>query len=1189
MSRIPFRKSDARPTWLAVVLMAVIVTSCFPENDRTEAPPLLISPSSAKQGDMLALSLTAEGINFDECDSITAESFTFIDASVIAIHAAKLHDSDMVKAYIEIDDSAEAGAYSSVLRCDPMTKLEGTFEVKQRSDPLNLTLHPFSGAAGQPNRLLTLSVETNFFEAGTFVVFGDGKYITVKNQTVVTPTRLEIVVDISRDTPVEELEIVAITGSRTARGTFAVTERVESTIQVTPNVVKRPVAGTGQTTEWTLMISGTNVNFVAPTEDAGLDDPNASKVAFFYGDDDTQAPGIDITKVDVRDAENITINILVHESANLGPTPLRVTTGDQKLETLVTVETSEADPFLRFSPETVPRGCRKYPIEITATNFVFGKPMSMSFVEQGCSIHYWIGDEPSKHLATMVTVDADFSGDYATLKVKADGKTIQKELKVSDNLGLLLNPVETPLIQGGRGIDVQLFLRGGTFDPQAEARVLPRSGIAIRSQTFRNDMSIIELEIDIADDAPLGPVLIQVDNVDEVLETATLTILASNDVPVVNVQPIWLAQGRRIAVMEVESTDFEIRKDTTEFSFDDPAIHILSVKTDDTDTHRAELTVELSPAIRSGMSLLYVRTGEDLAAASFLVIANNYPHVAKITPSVVSRGEKRSMTVYAPQINFEEPVPQPQIMSDTGIIATNPRVDLNDKHTLRFYLELADTGPGGSIGILITSGPNNVVVLVHVDAGNSDDLTMKLEPSSISPGLMPQTITVSLPLQERFNLFSEVFTDIPNAYTSSFEASATEATFLLDVGYDVEVGEQGIPIFVTTSSGVAVGFITLNEEPRYEVSSTTPWQEDVTIGETYILDVNPGNTPSIMLSSLEHNDLADVKIDLLSTNGLDIAEESRPDHVWITENAASDVVAIVSPLGDPEGLPARVEIKPLGGRVTNHVESPNANTEPEWTLTSDPCKTPFLGAGDIGGALDLDRIAVDQTNCRLAVTAIARNLAQRPWDTPDLWLSIWKASGEPIGGILSTGWPTAEYPDPKIYLDDGLNDVQITIGAQVGSAGDYLINIHRPYLIRELGRSPYVSYIEIEVDPSASLDALSLELIDVQTGTTLENLSLAGETAPEDGIFLICIDELPEVDLVHPIAVLPDEGAFAIRLLENGTLVDAVQVGWGSDSFGEGIPVPNEEHLPILSRALGIDTNDNSDDFIGGWIGTPGK
>ncbi|MCP4679315.1 MAG: hypothetical protein GY854_28270, partial [Deltaproteobacteria bacterium] len=45
----------------------------------------------------------------------------------------------------------------------------------------------------------------------------------------------------------------------------------------------------------------------------------------------------------------------------------------------------------------------------------------------------------------------------------------------------------------------------------------------------------------------------------------------------------------------------------------------------------------------------------------------------------------------------------------------------------------------------------------------------------------------------------------------------------------------------------------------------------------------------------------------------------------------------------------------------------------------------------------------------------------------------------------------------------------------------------------------------------------------------------------------------------------------------------------GSDSFGEGIPVPNEEHLPILSRALGIDTNDNSADFIGGWIGTPGK
>jgi hypothetical protein len=59
-------------------------------------------------------------------------------------------------------------------------------------------------------------------------------------------------------------------------------------------------------------------------------------------------------------------------------------------------------------------------------------------------------------------------------------------------------------------------------------------------------------------------------------------------------------------------------------------------------------------------------------------------------------------------------------------------------------------------------------------------------------------------------------------------------------------------------------------------------------------------------------------------------------------------------------------------------------------------------------------------------------------------------------------------------------------------------------------------------------------------------------------------------------------------LYDGETLVDAVQVGEGTASFGEGLPVLMMDDATVVFRVANVDTNDNLEDFKIGFVGTPG-
>jgi len=76
---------------------------------------------------------------------------------------------------------------------------------------------------------------------------------------------------------------------------------------------------------------------------------------------------------------------------------------------------------------------------------------------------------------------------------------------------------------------------------------------------------------------------------------------------------------------------------------------------------------------------------------------------------------------------------------------------------------------------------------------------------------------------------------------------------------------------------------------------------------------------------------------------------------------------------------------------------------------------------------------------------------------------------------------------------------------------------------------------------------------------------------------------------VHNAAALPSDSSFAIQLFYAQELLDAVQVGRGTVSYGEGNSVITNTSAKTFFRIANIDTNDNASDFAATYIRTPGK
>ena len=134
-------------------------------------------------------------------------------------------------------------------------------------------------------------------------------------------------------------------------------------------------------------------------------------------------------------------------------------------------------------------------------------------------------------------------------------------------------------------------------------------------------------------------------------------------------------------------------------------------------------------------------------------------------------------------------------------------------------------------------------------------------------------------------------------------------------------------------------------------------------------------------------------------------------------------------------------------------------------------------------------------------------------------------------------------------------------------------------------------FIELLGPPGLNLDDYSLIGINGEDGKSYSTIDLSGHTIPPDGYFVIAQDDsVPNTDLINVNANFQN-GPDSIELWDIEREIDSV--GYGDFSLavfaGEVKPTLDLTGYSIGRRPDGKDTNDNSIDFIGLALPSPGE
>ncbi len=146
-----------------------------------------------------------------------------------------------------------------------------------------------------------------------------------------------------------------------------------------------------------------------------------------------------------------------------------------------------------------------------------------------------------------------------------------------------------------------------------------------------------------------------------------------------------------------------------------------------------------------------------------------------------------------------------------------------------------------------------------------------------------------------------------------------------------------------------------------------------------------------------------------------------------------------------------------------------------------------------------------------------------------------------------------------------------------------------------IGPDSGLAFVELFGTPGDSLDGLRLEGINGTDGNVYTSFNLSG-VFPADGILVIGDDaagstQVPNADLIGNIDF--QNGPDSVVLRDDTSIFDAVGYGvfGAGDIFaGEGSPTADPASGSSIARFdLGLDTNDNSVDFISLTAPTPGS
>ncbi len=1167
--------SKARPTAITSLAVMLCLLGCVPDPEDV-APTLHIVPNTAPAGATVKITAYSDGQNLSSCNDITPELFVFSsDAGVsdITMDHVEMGESGTIEAIMVISDDA-VGTYDVVYYCTQSTLLEGTFEVIQPIADPAFDIIPTSVPAGVQNKTLgfTRTDGGQFTDNVSHVVFGDQGLVNVLNWSVQDSGVLNVTVNVSPSAPASPIDVVVFSGATVFQGVLEITEDDVPTIWIEGgSTFFRPSPG-ADPSQYSVTINSSDLEFTAGPQ-------NLTEATFPVGDFDIAAPGVEVINETVVSTTELTVNFKVSEFAVIGAIRLRVTVDEkQSAETRINIESAPTDPLIEFLPKEIPKGIADVPVLATAKNFEFDEDTTVVCSSSGCNITPPTISGPTDKLVLLVSLDEDWKETHGIVEVNDSGGLVVRESLIALNTPPpTISPVNAQLTQGGTFDTVRIQIQGGLFSDEENgnnASVLDHSGIQILEVTPGSSYTQLFIDVNVVSKAPVGPAHLQVSS-DGKTMTTLLDISPSGADPWVTVSPRWIPQGRRDVSLSLVAYGFAFT-DETLFRFDDPAVTLKDFVIDADDFSKGLLTIELSPRTSTDTCALYTITGHHRTASTFKVFDVDRPTIYSVTPEVVGRGETALIQIGTLGMDFGETPPIVEVTNGLGVYVDS--VELQEGEIL-VTVRADKDGPTGWLGLSLLSEWRRVIAPILIsDGGSTDTLTMQVEPSEVSLGSGPHTLELSLPAESGtyFNGLSEIVTTIDGSHVTSavaVEQPVSQVTTELDIGFDVPQSAGQIEITATTDDGAAVGFVDIIRPLEIDLDESTPWEGTIPSGENVILKLPPESRLSALHSSTGYPGYANPHFELISSNDLDRRESGPIETVWKQSVLTEIQRFLVSTDSD---------VKLTDAILESVVDDEIQNVNDPLLITNDPCDNSMVVRGNITEAFEVGELTIESWSCRLVVDVIAREITDRPLKTPDAFIRV---KDQADFDELIWGWPTDGVPDPRVYLDPN-EDVTVYFGAEMGTTGSYLVNIRRPYVIREINRDSANPYIEIETDEPPvpdlgdSLDDLTVELLDVSTGLVLESLSLAGLSVVNDGIIVIAGGDFPGADLVNQAVAVFGNGPFAVRLVVEGEQMDAVQVGTGTFSLGEGTPVTGGSETANFRRVGSIDSDDNAQDFI---------
>ncbi len=748
-------------------------------------------------------------------------------------------------------------------------------------------------------------------------------------------------------------------------------------------------------------------------------------------------------------------------------------------------------------------------------------------------------------------------------------------------------------------------------------------------------------EFQVITEAPVGPAILRVTGESALADNDVwLKIVPGDgDTGVIFPTPdiIWLNRPTATVVFTA-SGDMALNSNTR-FHIADPAISIQSVAFAEdsiTGVASATVTLKISPAATAGLKTFYLSNADgSKAAVNIRGVKKEQFTVPRVEQSLAiyrSVGKGR-ISIQIKESMHNAPV---ALSIPTGIGATVDRYSTRHKFTLnnsnvvlsQYVLEvvfsLEAKGPGGWIGVSVNAGGERFVIPVKIvaetDSGEEDNsLTATLSRENIVPGsrdvtdlniFIPQSMTrgdtpvfLGSVMSEVHTLDNNVYARLAEIPTEGGNSLRMAADFAYTLDLPADDRYPGVPISVSASEGAIVGFwdilpddlIPQFDDDTFEIEADYSNIYTASEGGRTLIrgKVSPhvdNSWPASLIQIRGSRDWSEqyesVPLSLVSMSQI----EAFPS-IAAVESEEKSIVTEHSAAGLLYGVFREKELFKVSAEYSEPYKINLLNITPGDTVLSgnDLCQVPSFYVDKIQIFSEHDRFALPATagNCRVAAVISARTLMDTARYTPDVTISA--CNGEWNCDALRVDDTADGGSDPIMYFNSG-EYAGVQVESRMASIGFYTLNLRQPEVIYRVSAETGNQYIELQMEPGASMDNCLLARLDPEStdDVLLVEQALSG-VVPEDGRVFVGNAAFGFVDVgdENRVTDIGIEDDFKLRLTCSGRVADRFQVGGVSvvrylspTVLLEGPHLKHYKAPCYMRIGNGIDTNRNDRDIV---------